>query len=246
MVRPVFTGRCVADIFDEIGDDLRAERLQRLLRRYGPLLALVVVLIGAGVAGWQFWRGRQGQQTDQVATSFITAQREAAGSRAAEGTTPSRTQAIKDFNAVADTASEGYRTLARLEAAGLQAASGDLPTALQLWNQVANDNQADPLLRELANLLWVQHQVDGGAPDAVADRLAPLVAVGSPWRPMALEQQALLALRTGDSGRARAIFRQLQIDGSAPDGVRARASALLTRMGAAPGIQPGDALGAGE
>jgi hypothetical protein len=103
-----------------------------------------------------------------------------------------------------------------------------------MWDQVASDSQADPLLRDAATLAWVQHQVDAGDPAAVEGRLAPLVGAGNPWRPLALEQQALLALRTGQDGRARDIFKQIQSDPLAPEGVRARAAGLLTRLGDAP------------
>lgn len=47
----------MVDIFDEVDEDLRAERAQALLKRYGGLLiALALLTIGAA-GGWQAWRG---------------------------------------------------------------------------------------------------------------------------------------------------------------------------------------------
>ncbi len=224
----------MADIFDEIGEDLRAERMQALLKRYGVLLIAAAVLVIIGVAGSQVWRGRQAEQRDQVAAAFIDATRKAAASPAAEGVSPSRAQAATDFAHLAATAPEGYRTLARLREATLRAGAGDLPAALQLWDQVSADTTADPLLRDLASLSWVQHQVDQGDPAAVEGRLSPLVGLGNPWRALALEQQSLLAIRTGQEARARDILKTLQADTAAPDGVRGRASGLLSRLGEAP------------
>ena len=122
--------------------------------------------------------------------------------RPAKPSAAARTQALDDFSTVAATGPEGYRTLARLRAAALKAAAGDLPAALALWDQVSADTAADPLLRDFANLLWVQHQVDAGDPAAVQGRLAPLIAPGNPWRPLALESQAWLLLRTGETDKA--------------------------------------------
>lgn len=233
MVRPVGTGRGVADIFDEISEDLRAERAQALLKRYGGLLVLGAVLVVAGVSGWQFWRWRADTRTATVAAAFMAAARDAGGAPAGSSDA-ARTGAAAAFAAVAADAPEGYRTLARLREAGLRAEAGDLPGALGLWNQVSADTAADPLLRGLADLQWVQHQVDAGDPAAVEGRLAPLLAADNPWRPLALESEAWLALRTGQDARARDILKGLRADVLAPNGVRNRANGLLTRLGEAP------------
>lgn len=236
MVRPRAAGRCVADIFDEIRDDLRAERARTLLRRFGPLLAVLVVLVVAGAGGWQVWRSRQAERADDVATSFLGAMRKADGVGAAAEAkdTPARTEAAAEFGAIAGSGPEGYRTLARLREAALRAAAGDGAAALQLWDQVGADPAADPLLRDVAALLWAQNQVDHGDPAAVEAHLASLVAPGNPWRPLAEETQGLLALRTGQDARARELLRQLSTDPTAPPGIRTRTGVLLSRLGEPP------------
>ena len=78
MVRPKSAGMRVVDIFDEVNEDLRAERAKALLKRYGVLLVLAAVLTVAGVAGWQAWRWRSQQSSMQVATTFLDAMRKSA------------------------------------------------------------------------------------------------------------------------------------------------------------------------
>lgn len=230
MVRPNLLGRLVVDIFDEIQEDLRAERVQGLLKRYGVLLVVAVVLVIAGVAGWQAWRWRSQQQASETATAFLGAMKDAAATPAGPASASSRAKAAAEFAALAESAPQGYRTLARFREAALKVSADDLPGALALWDKVAADNGADPLLRGLADLLWVQHQVDAGEPAVVEGRLAGLVGGDSPWRPMALESQAWLDIRTGQTGKARDILKGLQADKQAPDGVRARAGGLLSQI----------------
>ncbi len=225
----------MADIFDEVRDDLRAERAQNMLRRYGVLLVVAVILVIIGAAGWQAWAWRQRQQATAVATSFLDAMNKVSGPQAGNtGATPVRGQAAAEFANIAATGPEGYRTLARLREAALRVAAGDTPAALKLWDDIGNDTKADPLLRDLAALLWAQSQVDQGEPAAIESHLAAIVAPGNPWRPLGLETQALLSLRTGQDGRARDLLKQLTTDQMAPDGVRARAGGLLTRLGDGP------------
>jgi len=217
----------VTDIFDEVNEDLRAERAQRLLQRYGYLLIVAAVLITAAVGGWKYWSHRSGRAQAAVADSFMTASREggATGAKPAE-----LAQAGATFASMARKAPGGYRTLARLREASLKASGGDLPGALALWDQVSSDEAADPDLRRVADMMWVQHEVDGGEAAAVEGRLAPLLAAG-PWRPLAMECQALLKLRTGDRDGAVSVLKEIVALPSAPSGVRARATGMLTQLG---------------
>ena len=233
----------MADIFDEVNEDLRVERAKRFALRYGWLVALLVALLVAGVGAWQAWRRYQEQQANSVAAAYLGAMRGADGPAPADGQpTPGRSAAMAEFDRLAGTAPEGYRSLARLRGAALHASSGDLPGALAEWDKLSADTAADLLLRSLADLMWVQHQVDSGDPAAVEGRLQPLIAPNSPWRPLALENQAWLALRMGHADQARDTLRQLAADPAAPDGVRGRANGLLARLGGpAPAAAPAPA-----
>src|SRR5262249_30023577 len=99
------------------------------------------------------------------------------------------------------------------------------------WDRVAGDASADPLLRDLASLLWAQHQIDTGDPALLEARLKALVTPENPWRALAEEQLALLDLRQGKADRAKATLPRPAGDASAPGGVEGRASGLLARLG---------------
>lgn len=233
----------MADIFDEVNEDLRAERAKQFALRYGWIVALAAVLFVAGVGAWQGWRWYAARQANEVASAYLGAMRAVSGPAVAEGqATPSRVVGMAEFDRLANSGPEGYRSLARLRSAALHATTGDLPGALAMWDKLSADTSADPLLRDLASLMWVQHEVDSGDPAAIEGRLQPLVAGGNPWRSLALENQAWLALRTGHNDQAREILRQLTADANAPEGVRGRANGLLARLGeAAPAADPAPA-----
>jgi hypothetical protein len=218
----------VVDIFDEVEEELRAERAQRLLLRYGGLIfAACVAIVGAG-AGYQGWRWWQARQDAAAAAQYIAMSSLADSPNLAQ---PLRASAISAFDRLAATAPEGYRTLARLRDAALRADGGDLPGATALWDQVAGDASADPLLRDLASLLWAQRQIDRADPALLTARLTPLAAPDNPWRALAQEQLALLDLRQGHNDAAKTALQKLADDVTAPAGVRGRASALLGRLG---------------
>jgi hypothetical protein len=217
----------VVDIFDEVDEELRAERAQQLLKRYSGLIIAAMVLVVAAVGGWQAWNWWQAKQDMVAGQRYLAAM--ALMQLPAAGAAPQGVTA--DFDRLAQSAPEGYRTLARLQAAALKAQNGDLPGAIALWNDVATDTSADPLLRDLANLLWCQHQIDTADPAVLEGRLKALAEPGNAWRPLAQEQLALLDLRQGKTEAAKTALSKLAQDVTAPDGVRQRAAALLGRLG---------------
>ena len=219
----------MVDIFDEVDEDLRAERAQQLLKRHGGAVLAAALLVVAAVGGWQGWIWWQGRRATTAAASYIGAMSAADSLR--PGETDGRAAVARSFVEVAARAPEGYATLARLRAAASAADAGNLPSALALWDGIAGDSRADPLLRGLASLNWVQHQLDTADPALLEARLKPLTAPDGPWRALALEAQGLLDFRTGRTEPAKDIFRRLAQDGAAPDGVRSRATGLLNRLG---------------
>ena len=216
----------VPDIFDEVSEDLRAERAQAMMKKYGGVLVAAALLVLAATGGWQGWRWYQGRETARVAAIYLDALRAADRPAGAE-----RHAARPLLDQVAAEGAPGYRTLARLREAALKADGGDLAAALALYNQVATDSAADPLLRDLATLQWATRQVDSGEPALLEARLAPLTAADHPLRALAAETQALLAIRQSKPDAARNILKRLSQDVTAPDGVRGRANGLLAQLG---------------
>jgi hypothetical protein len=220
----------LVDIFDEVDEELRAERAQQLLKRYGGVIIAGAVLIVGAAAGWQGWRWYEARQDRAAAAEYLTAMT-LADATPAGGSTASKAAAIAAFDKLAISAPDGYRSLARLREAALKADSGDLPGAVAIWDQVAGDSSADPLLRQLASLLWAGRQIDSGDPALLASRLKALATPDNPWHALAQEQLALLDIRLGKSDEAKTTLRQLAADVTAPNGVRGRASGLLNRLG---------------
>jgi hypothetical protein len=215
----------VVDIFDEVEEDLRAERAEKLLKKYAWLLVAIVVAIIGAASGWQLWNRYKSQQDAVTAARYVAVQ------NALDQPGAATAAQLATLDQLAATAPEGYKTLARMRAAGLKADAGDAPGAVALWDAVAADSSADPLLRDLASLLATERELDHAAPAQLEARLKPLAAPGNPWSTMAREQLAMLDLRQGKVDDARKALQTLSSDIESPTGLRARATALLAGLG---------------
>jgi len=229
MVRQEKKRSFVVDIFDEVSDDLRAERAARLLRRYAGLVVAAAFLVLIGVGGQQGYAWYTARQNAAAATAYIaiTDKIDAQGQSIGPADAVADAKMLTDFAA---TAPAGYRSLARLRAAGLLAEAGQTAGAETLWDQIAGDPGADVLVQNLANLLWAQHALGTAPDDAVAARLQPLTAPENPYHALAEETQALLYLDEGKTDAAKALFSQISDDPNAPEGVRNRAGGLLAKL----------------
>ena len=218
------------DIFDEVAEDLRHDQAVKLAKSYGIwlLAACAVVLLGVGVQ--QGWQDHQARQNTQAAQTFLALTNALDQPNAPQPTPGQAVQSAKALNDFAAGAPEGYKTLANLRAAALYANAGQGPQAAALWTGVAQDSAADPLLRDLATLLWAQHNI-GVAPDAdVLAKLQPLALDGNAYHPVARELQGLIYLRQGNDAGAKLLFTQIATDPHATDNLRTRAAALLASL----------------
>ncbi|AMW33910.1 tetratricopeptide repeat protein [Haematospirillum jordaniae] len=215
-----------AALFREVDDDLRHEQLNRLWKAYGPTVVAAAVALVLAVAGWQGWIAWQTSSRVKEATAF-----EAALSQGVDTNHEATAQALRDF---ASGASKGNRDLAVMKAAALLAQAGKVTEATALWKELRDTSNADPIFRDLARLLIVQHGLDQPGADlsALDAELAPLLGPSTRFRYLAGELRGLIALQQNRRDDAVTLFTDLAADRSTPYGIRARLREVLMSLGA--------------
>ncbi len=235
----------MADIFQEVEEDIRRDRYEQLAKKYGGLVLGAMVLAVAGTGGYVYWKNSQvaRDQAETLALSTAVdvasaavsaapappAAPPAVGATAAPGLGGASGPAVLDRLALE--AKHGPAGLARFYAAGLRARAGDGAGAIAGYEMIAADGSVSPLYRDLATLMTIQLQVGTGDPAALRARLEALTAATNPWRYSARELSALLMVRAGDKAGAKTLFKQLADDIGAPAGLRARAAELAAFYG---------------
>jgi hypothetical protein len=217
------------DIFDEVEEDLRAERAKSLGRRYaGAAIAAVALILGA-TFGYVIWQQRSTDTQNAAASRFLDAAKLADHAATPSGAADGPAAEASLAKLAAD-APAGYQVLARLRLAALQWQLGQTKLALATWQSVTDDTAAPQMLRDLATLTSAQRQVDTGNPNLVRQQLESLTGPDNPWRSMAEQVIALLDLRTGDTHDAAIIMRRLSLEPGVPQGIRTMAADLLTTL----------------
>ena len=180
----------MADIFNEIDEELRQEKLGKLWDRWGVVVLAAAVAVVLAVAGWRFWEHRRMLEARAEGDAFVAAAR-----LAADGDDKGAETALL---ALAKTSSGGYPVLSALRAAAARAAAGETAAAVAAFDAVAAAKTTPPRLAEVARLRAAYLAVDIEDRSAVEARATPLAVAGSPWRGQAREVLALAAWKAGD------------------------------------------------
>ncbi len=216
----------MSDIFNEVDEEVRRERLQALWKRHGNLLLALLVLAVAAVGGWrgyQYWEAKKAAAAGAAFDAAVTLAEEgkAADAEAA-------------FSSIANEGTQGYRTLARLRLAAT-IAERDPKAAVVTYDAIAADASTGKVFQDLAGVRAGMLLVDSATLPELTQRLEPLAQAGSAFRHTARELLALAAVRASDRVAAKKWFDMVLGDAETPQGVRARIDTLMTLNGTSNG-----------
>ena len=206
------------EVFREVDEDYRRDRMAAFWRRYGgAVAALVLVVIGIAWGVDYYFQRVQAQKAGQSAelNALIAAAKDGSVVKSADG-----------LAAYAAGADASHALLARLAEASLRQRLGALDKASALYHQIADDSAAPEDIRDLAIGRLGQVAVDEPKPEPLIPRLQAIADKNSPWRYTALETIALLTAKAGQNPGAVKIFNDLAKDPSAPPDLADRAHAL--------------------
>jgi hypothetical protein len=208
---------------DEVTEEVRRDRLFALMRRYGWIAVLLVVLIVGGAA-WNEWRKANDRAAaEALGDSLITA---------LETEDP---QARRGALETIDTSGNpDLAALIGLLIADTDRAGGDAAAAVADLDALASAQGISPVYRDLASLKAVMIGATTLAPEDRIARLQGLALPGAPYRLLALEQIALAEIDRGDTDAAIARLTEIAGDAGASQGLRNRASQLIVVLGGAP------------
>ncbi|MFZ1727780.1 MAG: hypothetical protein WAU13_14115, partial [Albidovulum sp.] len=130
--------------------------------------------------------------------------------------------------------SSNRKAVLEMLAASESVASDDRQNALEKLQSVAADATLPDSIRQLAELKAVVLAGDTMPPDERDQVLNTLATPGAPFRLLAMEQQALVLMRAGNSDAAVALLRQILQEPNVTAGLRRRAAQLIVALGADP------------
>lgn len=206
---------------EEVTEEVRRDRLFALFKKYGWIAILAILLI-VGTTGYREWVKAQ---NDLAARRFG----DAVSTAQAVADPAKRVTALEAIKASGDRAD----VLDFLVASAAVEAK-DTKAALAALDKVANDASAPQTFRDLAELKRVLIAGDSMPAAQRKTALESLAQAGRPYRPLALEQLALMKVKAGDKAGALKAFKELLQEPDNTAGLRRRATEMIVALGGNP------------
>lgn len=201
---------------EEVTEEVRRDRVNKLVRKFGWIGVLVVVVIVGGAAYNEYAKAQRVAAAQAYGDAIYTA--------LANDSAQTRLQALDEVSAP----EEGNHVLALISAAE----SADAPDqAAEILQGVANDETSPEMYRDLARLRLVML---GDAASSQSERRALLdgmILGAGPFRLLALEQRALLEVEAGETDTAIASLQEVMRAAGASRAQVQRVAQLIVALG---------------
>ena len=203
---------------NEVTEEVRRDRLFGLLKRYGWIAILAVILLVGGAAWTEYSaaRDRAAAQATGDALLAALANNDPAARAAA------LTEVPQDGSATA---------VSLLISAAAQEEAGEIAAATATLDALATRQDVPAIYRDLA--AFKAAMLDAGTdPAARRTRLESLASPGQPFALLAQEQLALVELAAGERDAAIAQLTAIAEDAGTTQALRDRVQTLMVALGA--------------
>jgi hypothetical protein len=208
---------------EEVNEELRRDRLFAMFKKWGWIPILLVLILVGGAAYREYSLAQQETSARAFGDALIGS---LDASESAE-----RQAAL----AAVSTENETAQALLALLLAAEQATGSDREAAAAGLRALADQPDLAPRYRDLA--LLKAHLLDPQEPIAALAMLDQLALPGRPYRPLAMEQQALVHIGQGDIEAGMTLLRLLEEDSQATPGLQQRTSQLIVAIEAGSALQ---------
>lgn len=211
---------------EEVSEEVRRERLFGLLRRYGWIAALLIILVVGGAA-YNEWQKAQAR-----------AEAEALGDAMLDALEAEDRAARADALDAVEPAGPGSAAILQMMAAA-EALEGDPAAAAERLMEIAGMGDIPVIYRQIATLKAVMIEDSGMDAETRRARLEELALGDGVMRLMAEEQLAYLDISAGNESGAIERMNVIASDAEATAGLRRRATQVIVALGGEPTLPGG-------
>lgn len=211
----------MSDIFREVDEDLKQERLQNLWKKYGSYLIGSIVGVILCVSGYTYFDYTQTQKLKSEQLAFEKA--------IFESQNIETDQALAKLEAFEKEADKNYQILTYFYKAHYLQKKKDNAQAFKVYSDIYSHKSADQSFKHLALIFGGQLLTKIEAASDKKDIILGLENLSkgnSRWKYLALELLALENIKQGNNEKARQFVTQLIEDANSPHSSKMRAKEI--------------------
>ncbi|WP_333684218.1 hypothetical protein [Pontibaca methylaminivorans] len=191
---------------NEVTEEVRRDRLKALMRRYGWIVALVVVVALVAAGGYELRKMMANSRAEELGDAILAALEN------------DELDARQDALQAIEARSTGGKAVVAFLTAAAEARSGENDAAVARLDGIAGDGDLPVIYRQIAAFKALPLQ---------GETLPP----GAPLRLLAQEQLALIDIEENEREAAIDRLQELRNDAEAPADLQQRAARVIVALG---------------
>jgi hypothetical protein len=215
---------------EEVNEEVRRDHLYGLLRRYGWIAVLAIVMLVGGAAFSEYRKAQARAAAEGLGDAMLSA--------LAVDDSAGRAQALSEIEPATPTSAAILRMLTAAE----QASAGDAKAAVATLDALAIDGDVPSIYRQLAAFKAITLQGDEMPAIERRQALEALAQPGNALRLLASEQLALVDIETGDPEAAIARYQAIISDAEVSPDLQQRALQVIVALGGEPELSDANNL----
>ena len=211
---------------EEVTEEVRRDRLYALMRRYGWIPVLAILLIVGGAAFSEYRKAQARAAAQSLGDAIIAA--------LGENEASARVTALSAI----DGSGAGGQAVLNMLTAAEEVNAGDTDAAVDTLAAVSTNGDVPTIYRDIATFKALTLQVGSVPSDQLRVQFEALAQAGAPMRLLAEEQLALLDLSDGNATGAIDRLQRILLDAEASSVLQQRATQLIVALGGVPETRP--------
>ncbi|ANP35341.1 hypothetical protein JL2886_00409 [Phaeobacter gallaeciensis] len=207
---------------EEVTEEVRRDRLFLMLKRYGWIGGLAVVVIVGGAAYREYNKAQELAAAQALGDGMIAA--------LAADEPADRAEALAQVAAGSETGA----AVAKMMRAGALAEAEDTETAVAVLSEVATDGELPLVYRHIASFKALALQAETLSLEERRLQYEALAQPGAPLSLLASEQLALLDIEAGETEAAIARLQAITADATVSRDLQDRATQVIVALGGKP------------
>lgn len=209
--------------YREVDEELRRDQALQVWQRWRLAIVGGALLLIAAAAGFMWWQNQREARAAEQGEALV-----AALESMEKGTVAAAGQQVSSLE---KSNIEGYRAAGLFSRANILIESGNVPAAVAVLQRIAADEDLAEPYRHAAIVRQTALEFDRMRPEAIVERLRPMVSRGHPWFGSAGELTAHAHLRQQRPDLAARVFAALARDETVPESIRSRAVQMAGALG---------------
>ncbi|MDE4304315.1 hypothetical protein PXK30_11725 [Phaeobacter gallaeciensis] len=207
---------------EEVTEEVRRDRLFLMLKRYGWIGGLAVVVIVGGAAYREYSKAQELAAAQALGDGMIAA--------LAADEPADRAEALAQVAAGSETGA----AVAKMMRAGALAEAEDAETAVAVLSEVATDGELPLVYRHIASFKALALQAETLSLEERRLQYEALAQPGAPLSLLASEQLALLDIEAGETEAAIERLQAITADATVSRDLQDRATQVIVALGGKP------------